>query len=298
MPKVNPLRNFVFTINNYDDDSLNDLKEFDKVKYLVAGREVGENGTPHLQGYCELKAQVSFNTIKDLIPTAHIEKPRKCAQANIRYCKKDGDVFVEMGTAKQPGKRTDIDDAIEMLNDGATMKEMAIQNPAPYVKYHRGLEKYKMLLIPDRTEPPEVIVLFGPTGCGKSRKAREICDPDPYVWYPSQANGGWFDGYEGQRDTIMEEFRGQLPFGTMLSLLDRYTCRVPTKGGFANFSSSRIVITSPQHPREWYENLDNNDKLEQLLRRITSIQDIKGLKEKNLRMYYNNNGLQECQQDL
>lgn len=275
MPVKDPVRNFTFTINNYSETSLDLIKEFDKLKYLVAGREIcPTSGTPHLQGYAQLKCQVAFDDLKFLIPTAHIEKPRKCAQANIRYCKKELELFLEIGKCKQPGKRTDIDDAIEMLNEGASMRDMAIQNPVPYVKYHRGFEKYKALLIPDRTDHPEVIVLYGPTGRGKSRQAREICNSDPYVWYPSQANGGWFDGYEGQRDTIMEEFRGQLPFGTMLGLLDRYNFRVPTKGCFTNFSSTRIVITSPVHPREWYTNLDSNDKLDQLLRRITTIRKV------------------------
>lgn len=272
MPIKNPLRNFCFTINNYNEDSLDALKSFDSIRYLVAGREVGESGTPHLQGYCELTKQVAFDNIKTMIPTAHIEKRFGTAKQASDYCEKDGDIHTKMGEISKPGRRTDIHDATDMLMEGASIREMALSHPAPFVKYHRGFREFKNLLIEPRTTPPEVTVLYGPTGCGKSRQAREIC-PDAYVWGPEQTK--WFDGYEGQKEVIFEEFRGQLPFGMMLRLLDRYDCRVETKGSSVQFVATKILITSPVQPREWYHIFENSeDKIDQLLRRITSIKKL------------------------
>lgn len=274
MPKVNPLRNFCFTLNNYNEDSLDELKSQPYISYLVAGREIGkEQETPHLQGYCELSKQVAFSTIKELIPTAHIEKPRKCGLANQRYCKKECDLFLEVGEMKTQGRRTDIHDAVDMIKEGVSILEMALENPVPYIKYHRGFEKFKALLIPPRTTAPDVKVFWGPTGSGKSRTARELL-PDAYVWGPEQ--GKWFCGYEGQPQVIFEEFRGQLPFGMLLRLLDRYDCRVEQKGASIQFVATSIVITSPVHPRFWYTSFEHQeDKIDQLLRRITTITALK-----------------------
>lgn len=43
-------RKFIFTVNNYKN-VLSVLPE--KLNYICYGPEVGEEGTPHIQGYCE-----------------------------------------------------------------------------------------------------------------------------------------------------------------------------------------------------------------------------------------------------
>ena len=70
----------------------------------------------------------------------------------------------------------------------------------------------------------------------------------------------------------MEEFRGQLPLAYMLMLLDECAMKVQIKGSCAEFKATHIVITSPLHPKEWYSiERNSHDKIDQLLRRITSI---------------------------
>ena len=141
---------------------------------------------------------------------------------------------------------------------------MAQQHPTVFVKMHRGLEALQHRIEGKRNSEPTVTVLYGDTGTGKSRRARELCPDDVYIWHPQQAS--WFDGYEGQKNVIFEEYRGQLPFGFLLSLLDRYDCRVQYKGGSAQFRATNIIITSPVAPRDWYPSLaDNEGRLEQLL---------------------------------
>ena len=50
-------RNYCFTINNYSTEDLEHLacNVSDICNYLICGFEVGEKGTPHIQGYCNLK---------------------------------------------------------------------------------------------------------------------------------------------------------------------------------------------------------------------------------------------------
>jgi len=96
--------NYCFTINNYSDDTvelLSNLNQSGKVNYLVMGFEIGEEGTPHIQGYLQLPKKKRFSQVKELIGgTGHIteEYLNSSAAACIQYCKKDGD-FLEFGHA-------------------------------------------------------------------------------------------------------------------------------------------------------------------------------------------------------
>ncbi len=47
--------------------------------------------------------------------------------------------------------------------------------------------------------------------------------------------------------------------------------RAKVKGGMRQFEADTIYITSPKHPDEWYTD-DGSDKLNQLKRRITTIE--------------------------
>ena len=87
-------RSYCFTINNWnnqDAKALQELWDSGKCKYFIAGKEVGEEGTPHIQGYVMFKNPVTFSTIKSFISRAHIEVARGTAEENIAYCSKDGD---------------------------------------------------------------------------------------------------------------------------------------------------------------------------------------------------------------
>lgn len=85
------LRKVCFTLNNYTDLELTTLlQEFSKYHYII-GKEVGENGTPHLQGYIEFGNPLKFRTVKRLLPRAHIERAKGSKLQNITYCSKDGD---------------------------------------------------------------------------------------------------------------------------------------------------------------------------------------------------------------
>ncbi len=87
-------RHWALTINNYDD---NYMTMFQGPTYSVIGKEVGAEGTKHLQCHVYYKNKVSFKQVKEAFPTAHIEKARNI-EASILYCKKEG-MFEELGQA-------------------------------------------------------------------------------------------------------------------------------------------------------------------------------------------------------
>jgi len=274
-PSTRPrVRNACFTLNNptvHCDAFTKDLVDSNLVQYICVGNEVGASGTPHFQGYIEFQHQLDFAAAQQLLDKAHIEPRRGTAQQAADYCKKDGE-FTEWGTLSKQGQRTDVDEMVAMVQEGASTFEIATALPAQYVKYHKGIMALQAALIEPRVTAPEVRVWYGGTGTGKSFKAREWL-PDAYVWHPQQ--GTWFDGYRGQKSVVFEEFRGQIPFGMLLSLLDRYCCKVQYKGGVCEFAAVQIAITSPVEPARWYLCLDENDRLDQLTRRLTEVEELK-----------------------
>jgi len=79
-----PAKHWNFTLNNRTIDNI--VPEFHK---YVFGNEIGASGTPHIQGYVELKRKMRFQQVKALIPEAHWEKCRNI-KASIDYAMKDG----------------------------------------------------------------------------------------------------------------------------------------------------------------------------------------------------------------
>lgn len=85
-------RQYCFTINNpckEEEDVLISLE--DQVEYIVWGRETGESGTPHFQGYVVFKNPRTISGLKKLLPRAHIEIAKGTPAQNEIYCKKDQD---------------------------------------------------------------------------------------------------------------------------------------------------------------------------------------------------------------
>jgi len=103
-------KNWAFTVNNYDEDSLDilqNLVHLGKVRYLVYGREISDSGTPHLQGYLQMDKKCRFKKIKELLPRgSHIdsEYQNSTPQNNRIYCIKDGD-WEEFGVISSKGGR-------------------------------------------------------------------------------------------------------------------------------------------------------------------------------------------------
>lgn len=91
-PYVEKGRKWCFTLNNWTDEEYNQLiLDFGTKAQYILGKEMGEEGTPHIQGYLEFKNPISFSSMKKKIPRAHLEKSRGSTRQNYDYCSKDGD---------------------------------------------------------------------------------------------------------------------------------------------------------------------------------------------------------------
>jgi len=69
-------------------------------QYLTYGKEIGESGTPHLQGLIHFKSAKTLRQVRAAFPTEkkpHLEPRNGTIDQAVDYCHKDGDI-TEMGT--------------------------------------------------------------------------------------------------------------------------------------------------------------------------------------------------------
>lgn len=260
------LRNFVFTLNNYSEEETNSILLSELFAYVIFGKEKGEGGTPHLQGYAELKKRTAFSVIKGLWDRMHIEPRRGSQLQAITYCKKDGDFF-EYGEMKKQGSRSDIHSIKEIVFSGGTMMDI-VEESNSYQALRAGQLLLSLRPFSKRDLPKKVFWYWGSTGSGKTRAAIELCVDDFWI---SGENLKWFDGYIGQKNVIIDDFRKDFcTFHYLLRLLDRYPLRVPIKGGFVEWQPENIYITSCFEPTDVYK---TREDIRQLTRRITIVKE-------------------------
>lgn len=240
-------RSFCFTWNNYPSTAEAELRQFFDVKqplYMIVGKEVGENGTPHLQGFMQLKDRMSFARLKAVFPSMHIERAKGNAEQNRTYCSKEQNFF-EMGTCpRTPGKASkeswkDILDAAEAGN----WSFLKTEYPRIWVTMS---EKLISKRVPDTTiiDGPTVNEWwYGRTGTGKSRLAWEKYGS---ICYQKMLNK-WWDGYDAQPVVVIEEWspKNDVTASALKIWADRYPFTAQIKGGvLQKIRPYKIIVIS------------------------------------------------------
>jgi len=92
-------KHWCFTLNNPTKEEKEQI-EIDFSTFCdkwVFGKETGENGTPHFQGYFELKIKDRFSGVKNKFGDRfHFEKMKGTIEQAVKYCIKDGD-YIKKG---------------------------------------------------------------------------------------------------------------------------------------------------------------------------------------------------------
>lgn len=203
---------------------------------------------------------------------AHLAGMRGNIKQNDKYCSKAstlsyfGDDFVE------PGARRDVQALYASVRSGLTDIQLMEQDFALYGRFIKAIDRLRLLSKPTRVGFPDVYLLVGRPGCGKTRRAYEAY---PDLWEPpinmSKQDTNWFDGYTGQKQVLLDEFEGHMPLNSLLKILDRYVRQVPVKGGFTWFNPDSIILTANEHPSTWYNYCSRLQKEQALRRRISHV---------------------------
>lgn len=252
-------RNICFTLNNYTQDEYEYLSEF-KTKYTIIGKEIGEKGTPHLQGYMEFENAISHNKIKKLSPRLHFEPRRGTPKQASDYCKKDNNYF-ESGTLSKQGERTDLSIVAEKIIEKEDIRKIALEHPTTFIKYHKGLTALHNIIKPHRDKRPTCYWFYGSSGVGKTYRAKQLGKS-----YFIKDNTKWWADYNQEEVIIIDDFRkDDVPLQVLLKWLDENKLSVEVKGGYIPLNSPIIAITCDVGPHQYWQ---GNDLL-QLKRRLT-----------------------------
>ena len=236
--------------------------------YHCYGREnCPSTGRHHWQGFCYFKNKKTLGAVIKLLKPHHVELCRGSLAQNERYCSKSGD-YTEIGTRPAQGARVDLNEIAERVKQGTSVDEITLENPMAFHQYGRTLQRLEDIRLRKVacTEMPKCIWLYGPTGVGKSHMARELAGADVYT-YPH--DNGWWDGYTGQNAVIFDDFRGEIPYGRLMTLADKWPTTVKRRSTAPfPFTSKLIIITSFGDPREVFHHHSDSDSLGQLYRRF------------------------------
>lgn len=150
-------RSYIFTLNNpeeFDPDDFSespgplaeDLQLIPHLKYVIYQYEAGETFTLHFQGYIELSKPARISSLKHgQLTYAHFE-PRKGTREQAKdYSSKDesriaGPWSIGEWSGGQ-GSRTDLETATTSLLASRNLRELALQHPTTFVKFHGGLTR-------------------------------------------------------------------------------------------------------------------------------------------------------------
>lgn len=253
-------KDWCFTLNNWTDEEQENLRALagsGTFTYIVWGRETGESGTPHLQGYLELPRRKRRNAVRELGLTRGRLTPRAGTQEEAaNYCKKDGD-FEEHGilVVRQPGRRSDLELIRSQLRAGVPTLTIADENFGTWIQYRRSFDEYRALLARGvKRLGVFVYVIHGRTGVGKTRFVYQFAEELGLDLYRiPHPDCKWFDGYIGQKMVLLDDYRGEANLSFFLQLLDRYPMDSPVKGSFVPWRPTLIFITSNYDPRQWHE---------------------------------------------
>lgn len=258
------LRCLCFTVNNFRQQNLLQILQHEAWQYCVIGLETGEEETPHLQGYGELKRQRTRDWVsRFILPRAFIEPRRGRQDQAIAYCKKDG-IWIEIGEPRVQGKRSDLEEIQAKIDEGVPETEIATDHFGSWARYRKSFQAYRELKrgrrpIADR----DVRWYWGPPGSGKTKAA---WDEFPNLY--THLGGRWFDGYKGEECVLIDDIQiDEFDRNLLLRLLDRYPMRVEVKGDSVEWTPDVVIVTANHLPEHQFTCKDPAP----LLRRISTI---------------------------
>lgn len=298
--KPRKARNWVITC--WDTKNYKAWQELDdeRIRLLSWQLETTTNGKVHLQAYLETFTPVSLRQVKLILGECHCI-PRRGPRYNAyMYTKKEDNIWWDTkfpqwqehnkripGTehqqlgnfSKRQGCRTDIQQIIDMVDEGATEAQIADSCPREYIKFSTGIRRWRETRarkLRGKHKKINVIVNYGDPGTNKTRWAKDKWGYQNV--YEPKWNGQkfWFDTYDGEPIMQINEIDTvEVGIRRLLDLLDNYHKLIEYKGGITVSNWHTVVITTNEDPLTWFNCYEGISQKHQnaLARRINEIQE-------------------------
>lgn len=254
-------RNWVFTVNNYIDEDIDMVKrlsEDTRVQRIICEKEVGSEGTPHLQGYVSFETEQARSTVeKWLGGRAWLKKAYGGYRQNYDYCTKEGKdaIIVSKGFTRSECENLRKQTFRDMINDAKVLDPMTFEDKYPEVWFnHRNKVLNTMLdaaLARVSNWNGDLKMknywIWGKAGIGKSRWAAQRMEPK---FQYKKAVNKWWDGYNivMHKLVMLEDFpkQGQMFAQHLKIWCDRYFFMAECKGSSLCIEPGRFffIVTS------------------------------------------------------
>lgn len=265
------VRCWVGTWNNpkmTDEEFLEHLKMLEEkeiLQYAIFQREKGEeNGTIHFQFFVTFKNKQYFSKLKnEFLPYGcHFAPMRSNATRCRQYCSKVETRVsgpYEIGEFQEERQRTDLLEAIKLIDDGMPFELVAQAYPTQSVMYEQKLKsrilnnfeaKYKSY-----ARNIEITYIYGPPRTGKTTYVNSQVGFDFNKIFVVENYGEYmFTGYENQSVILFDEFIGQVkPIAKMNKLLEPFPKRLNVKGGVVQAAFDKVFIVSNYPLKDVYK---------------------------------------------
>lgn len=226
--------------------------------------ECGDNtGYLHWQILVAFTTKKSIAGVKSIFGECHCELTRSSAAADYVWKDATGVSNTRFEFGQKPICRNS-------KTDWETVWQSAKSGDLESVPASIRVQSYRALrcIGSDFSKPIAMqracFVFWGRTGTGKSRRAWDEAGFDAYCKDPRTK---FWDGYQGEANVVVDEFRGGIDIAHLLRWLDRYPVRVEIKGSSRPLAATTIWITSNLDPRYWYPEIDEETR-QALLRRL------------------------------
>lgn len=246
---------------------------------------ISAEGLQHLHMVLEDTNKARFSSLKNTYPKAHLEPTKGTKEQAEDYINKRGKYqekgeqvlyVARYGEIKGfQGQRRDFDVIEELLEQGMTPSEI-MDHSFSYRRYEKMIRdayyRKRTKEVPIK-RTVKVVWHIGLSGSGKSYTMVDLVQKygEDKVYLVSEYEHG-FDKYCGEPILFMDEFRGQLKYAQLLTMLDGYKVQVPCRYTNAVALWDEVHITSVLPPESVYERMvlenRNMDTQEQLNRRI------------------------------
>lgn len=271
-------RKWQITINNPKEHGINSkiineiMNNISWIYYCFAYEIGAKEYTPHIHLFFYCKNAVSFDRVKKLFPSAHIESCKGTSQDNRDYIRKEGrhadknitslpETFEEYGempldaSTKNDSVSADV---LEMIKNGCSNAEIINKHPS-YLSKINQLDGCRNELLNEENKNKwrdlDVEYIFGKTGTGKTRYVMDefgysnVCK---ITNYPKERP---FSNYNGHPVLLLDEFHSGIPIGDMLQYLDGYPCLLPARYNDKIACYNKVFIISNVDLWQQYKNI-------------------------------------------
>lgn len=238
----------------------------DVIRGIAWGRETcPSTGKQHNQGFIQLYKQARWTSIqKMMMSKCHFEVMNGSIAENETYCSKENK-YCKLGAFVTKGFRTDLHCIKDDLKNGVSLHDIMDNYTGDYVRYYSGISKMKELIDKKNSQKwrdVETTAIVGDAGSGKTSYVYKKYGYENVFKVDS---GGDlqkfpFNGYDGEKVLLIDDFNGWIQYTYMLNVLDGHPLQLNIKNGYTFARWEKVYITSNVKPANWYNVIGDNFK--------------------------------------